>query len=171
MGTSSLNDSTTAARHQRRTSQLAASFLLPSSSAEASSSGGNGSGTSHTFPDKAQDEEERQHGDGDNDNDALSTASRSSMSGDSEVVEMDYINEVDDHFNSDEEAGLTPHQRKKLLHMRRRQRRQLDSRIVDLKISVSGRRLADRKVLKKLSINTVFILLWYIFSLSISVVS
>lgn len=89
---------------------------------------------------------------------------------DSETAEMDFLNS-DNNINDDEETGLTTHERRKRVHMRRRQRRDLDSRIVDTRITVSGRRIADRTVIKKLAINTVFILLWYMFSLAISVVS
>lgn len=92
---------------------------------------------------------------------------------DGRELEMDHLHpeEHNHHASDDEEAGLTSHERRKRWHMRRRQRRQLDSRVVDLNISMTGRRLADRNVLKKLATNVLFIFLWYLFSLSISVVS
>lgn len=73
-------------------------------------------------------------------------------------------------IRDDEEAGLTAKERRQRARLRRQQRRELDSRI-DTNISDDGKRAADRNVIRKLSINVVLILLWYFFSLSISVVS
>jgi solute carrier family 35 protein C2 len=77
----------------------------------------------------------------------------------------------DDDLNDDEETGLTSKERRQRRRRRRRQRRELDARIANVKISESGRRLADQNVVKKLLFNAVLIGLWYIFSLSISIVS
>ncbi|KAK2754655.1 Triose-phosphate Transporter [Arachnomyces sp. PD_36] len=75
----------------------------------------------------------------------------------------------DDPLNDDEETGLTAKERRQRRRRRRRQRRELDARIANVKISESGRRLADQNVVKKLVFNAVLIGLWYIFSLSISI--
>lgn len=77
----------------------------------------------------------------------------------------------DDALNDDEETGLTAKERRQRRRRRRRQRRELDARIANVKISESGRRLADKNVVKKLVFNATLIGLWYIFSLSISIVS
>jgi hypothetical protein len=68
----------------------------------------------------------------------------------------------------DEETGLTKRERRQ----RNRQYDQLDVRIGEhIPVSKHEARLADRDVVKKLLINSVLILLWYFFSLSISIVS
>lgn len=68
----------------------------------------------------------------------------------------------------DEETRLTKRERRQ----KRRQQDQLDVRIGEhVAVSKHEARLADRDVIKKLLINSVLILLWYIFSLSISIVS
>jgi hypothetical protein len=68
----------------------------------------------------------------------------------------------------DEETGLTKRERRH----RNRQHDQLDVRIGEhVPVSKHEARLADRDVVKKLLINSVLILLWYFFSLSISIVS
>ena len=74
----------------------------------------------------------------------------------------------DDHY--DEETGLTANQ-KRQRRRRRRQRRKLDARIADGKHGIFQLDLADRNVVKRLVVNAGLILLWYIFSLSISIVS
>lgn len=77
----------------------------------------------------------------------------------------------DDQY--DEETGLTANQ-KRQRRQRRRQRRKLDARIADVKSSRFGLPslgLADRNVARKLLANAGLILLWYFFSLSISIVS
>lgn len=87
-----------------------------------------------------------------------------------ETRELDVMSSDDDQY--DEETGLTAHQRRQR-RRRRRQRRKLDARIADVKSSRSILQLdlADRNVVKKLLVNTGLILLWYFFSLSISIVS
>lgn len=77
----------------------------------------------------------------------------------------------DDPLHDDEETGLTAREKRQRRRRRRKQRRELDARIANHKISDSGRKLADRNVLKQLLINAGLIGLWYMFSLSISIVS
>ncbi|KAJ6113889.1 hypothetical protein N7523_007206 [Penicillium sp. IBT 18751x] len=74
----------------------------------------------------------------------------------------------DDQY--DEETGLTASQ-KRQRRRRRRQRRKLDARIADVKStrSIFHLGLADRNVAKRLSVNGGLILMWYFFSLSISI--
>lgn len=84
--------------------------------------------------------------------------------------ELELMSSDDDHY--DEETGLTANQ-KRQRRRRRRQRRKLDARIADVKSSRYAflqLGLADRNVAKKLAINTSLILMWYFFSLSISIV-
>lgn len=88
-----------------------------------------------------------------------------------ETRELDEMSSDDDHY--DEETGLTASQ-KRQRRRRRRQRRKLDARIADTKSSRYAffqLGLADRNVLRKLLVNAGLILLWYFFSLSISIVS
>ncbi|KAJ5088376.1 hypothetical protein N7456_011992 [Penicillium angulare] len=84
-----------------------------------------------------------------------------------ESHELDMSSDDDQY---DEETGLTAHQ-KRQRRRRRRQRRKLDARIADTKSSngIMQLGLADRNVAKKLMINGGLILLWYFFSLSISI--
>lgn len=89
----------------------------------------------------------------------------------SEELEMtDVISdrESDSGSEMDEETGLTKRERRQ----RKRQQDHMDVRIGEhLPVSKHEARLADRDVIKKLLINSVLILFWYIFSLSISIVS
>lgn len=76
----------------------------------------------------------------------------------------------DDALQDDEETGLTGKDKSK---RKRRKRRNtlLDQRIVgDSNITAEEKKKADQNVLKKGLINGVLIGLWYIFSLSISIV-
>lgn len=85
---------------------------------------------------------------------------------------MDYISS-DDDLHDDEETGLTAKQRRQR-RRRRQQRRQLDARIADVKASKHDTLplgFTDSDVFRRLSINAGLILLWYFFSLSISIVS
>lgn len=85
--------------------------------------------------------------------------------------ELELMSSDDDQY--DEETGLTASQ-KRQRRRRRRQRRKLDARIADVKstrYAFLQLGLADRNVAKKLSINASLILMWYFFSLSISIVS
>lgn len=88
-----------------------------------------------------------------------------------ETRELTEMSSDDDQY--DEETGLTASQ-KRQRRRRRRQRRKLDARIADTKSSryaIFQLGLADRNVLRKLLVNAGLILLWYFFSLSISIVS
>lgn len=85
--------------------------------------------------------------------------------------ELDVMSSDDDQY--DEETGLTAHQ-KRQRRRRRRQRKKLDARIADVKSSryiFVQLGLADRNVVKRLLANAALILMWYFFSLSISIVS
>lgn len=78
----------------------------------------------------------------------------------------------DDDYPDDEETGLTTNQRRQR-RRRRKQRRQLDARIAGVKgpldpLSINS---ADRTVMQRLLVNVGLILLWYFFSLAISIVS
>ncbi|EPS32009.1 hypothetical protein PDE_06968 [Penicillium oxalicum 114-2] len=86
-----------------------------------------------------------------------------------ENQELDEISSDDDQY--DEETGLTASQ-KRQRRRRRRQRRKLDARIADVKSSRFGLPslgLTDRTIARRLFANAGLILLWYFFSLSISI--
>ncbi|KAJ5102677.1 hypothetical protein N7532_003206 [Penicillium argentinense] len=86
-----------------------------------------------------------------------------------ETRELDAMSSDDAQY--DEETGLTATQ-KRQRRRRRRQRRKLDARIADTKSSryaILQLGLADRNVLRKLLVNAGLILMWYFFSLSISI--
>lgn len=87
----------------------------------------------------------------------------------SEDVELEDLS--DDGLQDDEETGLTDKDKGR----RRRKRRRntlLDNRIAaDLKITAEEKKEADQNVVKKSLINGLLIGLWYLFSLSISLVS
>jgi solute carrier family 35, member C2 len=92
--------------------------------------------------------------------------SGSSMS-DSEEHELGPIGS---DMDVDEETGLTGKERQKYLQ-RKRRRDALDSRIAGAGgISKEEARQADRSVIRKLLFNAFLIGLWYLFSLSISIV-
>ncbi|PGH19239.1 hypothetical protein AJ80_04104 [Polytolypa hystricis UAMH7299] len=74
-----------------------------------------------------------------------------------------------DDLLDDEEVGLTPKERRQRWRQRKRQRRELDARVLDDKTSDGGRRLADLAVVRKLAVNGLLIASWYIFAVSISV--
>lgn len=93
----------------------------------------------------------------------------SSMTG-SEDFEMDDINSGHD-FEDDEETGLTSNQRYQRTR-RKRRNTQMDERIApDVDMKKEEERLTNRTVWTTILINTVLIALWYLFSISISVVS
>lgn len=77
----------------------------------------------------------------------------------------------DDDLHSDEETGLSNKERAR--RQKKRQRvTQLGQRIVrDKSLSSEERQEADKDVVRKLLVNLFLILLWYFFSLSISLVS
>lgn len=73
-------------------------------------------------------------------------------------------------LNDDEETGLTEWERDKRTR-RRLRNAQLDQRIVrGDRISLDEKKEADQNVVRRLVINGGLILLWYLFSLSISLV-
>lgn len=76
----------------------------------------------------------------------------------------------DEDLHDDEETGLTRKDKKRKRAKRRRNTR-LDNRIARDKVSDEERKLADQNMARTLSINVVLICLWYLFSLSISLVS
>ncbi|KAJ5545285.1 hypothetical protein N7535_006332 [Penicillium sp. DV-2018c] len=91
----------------------------------------------------------------------------SDISSAAESLELDPMSSDDDQY--DEETGLTTHQ-KRQRRRRRKQRRKLDARIADVKGHNSIREiLSDRNIVKRLLINGGLILMWYFFSLSISI--
>jgi solute carrier family 35 protein C2 len=77
----------------------------------------------------------------------------------------------DGDLQDDEETGLT-RKDKQRRQKKRSRNTQLDQRIVRDKkdISTEERKEADKAVFKSLMFNGVLILLWYLFSLSISIV-
>lgn len=76
----------------------------------------------------------------------------------------------DEDLHDDEETGLTRKDRKRKERKRRRNTR-LDQRIARDKLSDEERKEADQNVIKRLVVNGALIGLWYLFSLSISLVS
>lgn len=86
----------------------------------------------------------------------------------SEDVELDELS--DDGLQDDEETGLTGQDKSKRKRKKRRNTL-LDQRIAaDVKITDEEKKEADQNVLKKGLINGLLIGLWYLFSLSISLV-
>lgn len=81
-------------------------------------------------------------------------------------LEMEYP--TDDNLNDDEETGLTTQQRKQKGLLRRKRREETDGKEVAL--SLAQKHLADQAVVRRLAVNVMFILLWYLFSVSISLV-
>lgn len=87
----------------------------------------------------------------------------------SEDLEMDNL--TDDGLQDDEETGLTGKDRGRR-NSKRRRNTLLDQRIAgDVKITAEEKKEADQNVLKNSVINGILIGLWYLFSLSISIVS
>ncbi|KAL4945671.1 hypothetical protein BDV06DRAFT_184230 [Aspergillus oleicola] len=103
---------------------------------------------------------------------AADDADVSDLSSIAESDEGRYLSS-DDDYPDDEETGLTANQRRQR-RRRRKQRRQLDARIAGVKASrddpfnISS---SDRTVISRLLVNVGLILLWYFFSLAISIVS
>jgi solute carrier family 35 protein C2 len=88
----------------------------------------------------------------------------------SEDVELEDLSE-EDGLQDDEETGLTGKDKGKRKRKRRRNAL-MDQRIAgDVKITAEEKKEADHNVLKKGLINALLIGLWYLFSLSISIVS
>jgi solute carrier family 35, member C2 len=76
----------------------------------------------------------------------------------------------DEDLHDDEETGLNSKDKRRKQRKRRRNTR-LDQRIVRDKLTDEERRQANKNIFQKLAINAGLIGLWYIFSLSISLVS
>lgn len=76
----------------------------------------------------------------------------------------------EEDLHDDEETGLTKKDKRRKQAKRRRNTR-LDQRIARDRITDEERKEADQNVFKKLVINAILIGLWYLFSLSISLVS
>ena len=86
----------------------------------------------------------------------------------SEDVELDDLSE--DGLQDDEETGLTG-KNKSRRNKRRRRNTLLDQRIAsEVNITVEEKKEADQYVVKNILINGLLIGLWYLFSLSISIV-
>ncbi|KAE8150961.1 triose-phosphate transporter family-domain-containing protein [Aspergillus avenaceus] len=101
---------------------------------------------------------------------AAEDADVSDLSSIAESVEMNYISS-DDDLQDDEETGLTAKQRRQR-RRRRKQRKQLDARIAGVKGTrqdIFSLGLADRSIVQKLLVNAGLILMWYFFSLAISI--
>jgi solute carrier family 35, member C2 len=93
-------------------------------------------------------------------------AAKPSMDGFAEAAEDDLL---DEDLHDDEEAGLTGHDRRRK-QQKRKHNTLLDQRIVHEKLTPAEKRQADRSVMRRLLVNAVLILLWYFFSLCISLV-
>ena len=88
----------------------------------------------------------------------------------SEDVELHDLSE-EDGLQDDEETGLTGDDKERRKR-RRRRNTLLDQRVAtDTTITAKERKEADQNVVKNLLINGFLIGLWYLFSLSISIVS
>lgn len=88
----------------------------------------------------------------------------------SEDLELDNLSE--DGLQDDEETGLTGRDKGKRKQQRRRNTL-LDNRIAGdstANVTVEEKKEADRDVLKRSLVNGLLIGLWYLFSLSISIV-
>jgi solute carrier family 35 protein C2 len=95
---------------------------------------------------------------------------RNSDESTSEDVELEDLSE-EEGLQDDEETGLTGKDKKRRKGKRRRNTL-LDHRVAaEVTITVEEKKEADQNVLKNLLINGTLIGLWYLFSLSISIVS
>lgn len=82
----------------------------------------------------------------------------------------DYENFSDEDVRDDEETGLTSKEKKKREKKRRRNTR-LDQRIAREKnLSADEKRELDKGIAKRIAINLVLVLMWYLLSLAISLV-
>jgi solute carrier family 35, member C2 len=82
----------------------------------------------------------------------------------------DYENFSDEDIRDDEETGLTSKEKKKREKKRRRNTR-LDQRIAREKnLSADEKRELDKGIAKRIAINLVLVLMWYLLSLAISLV-
>jgi solute carrier family 35, member C2 len=76
----------------------------------------------------------------------------------------------DEDLHDDEETGLTNKDRRRK-RQKKRHNTLLDQRIAKDSITAEEKKEADQNVMRRLAINGLLILLWYLFSLSISLVS
>lgn len=85
--------------------------------------------------------------------------------------EMDDI-DPHDRLEDDEETGLTGHDRRKRSR-RKRRNTQLDERVATEEAAIAKveEQIATQSLIKAAIINAILIALWYLFSISISVVS
>ena len=67
--------------------------------------------------------------------------------------------------------GVVEGQEGKDQERKRRRNARLDNRVVQESLTVDEKKLADKNVIRRMAINCGLILLWYIFSLGISLVS
>lgn len=87
----------------------------------------------------------------------------------SEDVELNELSE-DEGLQDDEETGLTGKDKKRR-RKRRRRNTLIDQRVArEIKITAEEKKEADQNVVKKSLVNGLLIGLWYLFSLSISIV-
>jgi len=87
----------------------------------------------------------------------------------SDNVELDDLSE-EDGLQDDEETGLTGKDKRRI-KKRKRRNTLLDHRIAgEAQITAEEKREADQSVLRRSLVNGLLIGLWYIFSLSISIV-
>lgn len=87
----------------------------------------------------------------------------------SKDIENDSFSDEDLH--DDEETGLTKKDKRRKKHKKRNNRR-LDQRIAPGGgVTAEEKKEADQNVIRRSMVNIVLILLWYLFSLSISLVS
>lgn len=84
--------------------------------------------------------------------------------------QSDYENFSDDDVRDDEETGLTSKEKKKRDKKRRRNTR-LDQRIAREKnLSQDEKLELDKGIAKRIGLNVVLVLMWYLLSLAISLV-
>ncbi len=76
----------------------------------------------------------------------------------------------DEDLHDDEETGLTNKDKRRKQKKRQRNTR-LDQRIARDNLTDEERKQADQNVIRRLAVNAALIGLWYMFSLSISLVS
>jgi solute carrier family 35, member C2 len=87
---------------------------------------------------------------------------------DSEDSAFDSLSDEDLH--DDEETGLTKKERSKR-NLKKKRNTRLDQRVVRETITEEERKEADQNVMRRSLVNLTLIGLWYLFSLSISLVS
>jgi solute carrier family 35, member C2 len=98
-------------------------------------------------------------------------ASDVSSTDDGTDVELNLL-PSDEEPQDEGESGLSANQRKRRILKRKKKRQRPDAQIPDVQLSgLKPHRLADKNLVRRLTINAGLIGLWYIFSLSISVVS